>query len=132
MNTNAFLKTCCSLALIPLLLTGCANQPMQPPPANSIASKVIYLNELSDIVINDLRMIPVNDFLVVEAEIINTDDSQNALEYRFQWRDRNGMDVGVEENWKPLTFAPSQAQRIKGIATSKKAADFKLELKNNY
>ena len=163
MNKNAFFKMCCDFALIPVLLTGCATQPLPPPAPNSIASKVILLNELPRISIYDLRMIPINDFLVVEAELVHNDtfsdtvlksapwfttlpvlivgaavqpmfssrSSSNSIQYRFQWRDKNGMNVGSEESWKVLNFIPSQAQHIRGVATSKYAVDFKLELKNN-
>ena len=163
MNKNSFLKLC-YFALIAVLFSGCATQPLPPPAPNSIASKVILLNELPRISIYDLRMVPINDFLVVEAELVHNDtfsdtllksapwfttlpvlivgatvqpmfssgaSSSNSIQYRFQWRDKNGMNVGSEESWKVLNFIPSQAQHIRGIATSKYVVDFKLELKNN-
>lgn len=128
MNKSTFLK----FALIPILLVGCATP--QPPAPGSAASKLVFLSDLSDIALSDLRAlrpIPANDFLTVEAEFINTSSSYTSFQYRFQWRDRNGMEMGNEESWKVLNFSPSQAQRIKGIATSKNAADFKIELKEN-
>ena len=128
MNKNTFFKSC-RVALIPILLAGCAT-PLPPVPG-SAASKLIFLNELSDIALGDLRAVPVNDFLTVEGEFINNSSDFTSLQYRFQWRDRSGMEAGIEENWKVLNFSPSQAQRIKGIATSKKATDFKIELKEN-
>lgn len=128
MNKNVFFKSL-RVALIPILLTGCATP--QPPAPGSAASKLIFLNELSDIAQGELRAVNVNDFLTVEAEFINTSSSFTSLQYRFQWRDRSGMEAGIEESWKVLNFSPSQAQRIKGIATSKKATDFKIELKEN-
>ena len=162
MNKNSFLKLC-YFALIAVLFTGCATQPLLPPAPNSIASKVILLNELPRISIYDLRMVSINDFLVIEAELVHNDtfsdtvlksapwfttlpvlivgatvqpmfssrSSNNSIQYRFQWRDKNGMNVGSEESWKVLNFIPSQAQHIRGVATSKYAVDFKLELKNN-
>ncbi|MEI7796203.1 MAG: DUF1425 domain-containing protein [Methylococcaceae bacterium] len=163
MNKNSFLKLC-YFALIAVLFAGCATQPLSPPAPNSIASKVILLNELPRISIYDLRMVPINNFLVVEAELVHNDtfsdtvlksapwfttlpvlivgaavqpmfssraSSSNSIQYRFQWRDKNGMNVGSEESWKVLNFIPSQAQHIRGVATSKYAVDFKLELKNN-
>jgi uncharacterized protein YcfL len=163
MDKNAFFKTYRNLALIPFLLIGCVSQPTLPPAPNSIASKVILLNELPRISIYDLRMVPINNFLVIEAELVHNDTfsdtvlksapwfttlpvlivgaavqpmfsssaSSNSIQYRFQWRDKNGMNVGSEESWKVLNFIPSQAQHIRGVATSKYAVDFKLELKNN-
>lgn len=128
MNKNVFFKSL-RVALIPILLAGCATP--QPPAPGSAASKLIFLNELSDIAQGELRAVNVNDFLTVEAEFINTSSSYTSFQYRFQWRDRSGMDAGIEESWKVLNFSPSQAQRIKGIATSKKATDFKIELKEN-
>lgn len=151
-------------ALIPMLLSGCATQPPAPPPPNSIASKVVLLNELPQISIYDLRLKPINDFLVVDAELVHNEtfpdavlqtapwfttlpvlvvgavtqpifssssSPSNSIQYRFQWRDKNGMRVGTDENWKVLNFVPSQSQHIRGVATSKYAVDFKLELKNN-
>jgi uncharacterized protein YcfL len=128
MNKTIFFKSC-RVALIPILLAGCATVP--PPAPGSAASKLIFLNEVSDIAQGELRAVNVNDFLTVEAEFINTSTDFESIQYRFQWRDRSGMDAGIEENWKVLTFSPSQAQRVKGIATSKKATDFKIELKEN-
>ena len=162
MNKSMFIKTC-YIAIMPFLLVGCASQGLTPPAPNSMASKIIFLNELPTMNIYDLRMATVNNFLVVEADIIHNDDvdsilkvapwfttlpvlvvgsavqplfstkaPNNSIQYRFQWQDRNGMRVGSEENWKVLNFSPSQAQHIKGIATSQYAVDFKLELKSNY
>ena len=75
-------------------------------------------------------MVAVNNFNVVNAEIINNEDDFAAIEYRFQWMDKNGMSVGTEENWTTLQFVPKQIQRIKGVSTSMYAVDFRLELKN--
>ncbi len=162
MDKNSFFKLC-YFALITVLLEGCATQSLPPPAPNSIASKVILLNELPRISIYDLRMVPINDFLVIEAELVHNDTfsdtilknapwfttlpvlivgaavqpifsssaSSNSIQYRFQWLDKNGMNVGSEESWKVLNFIPSQAKHIRGVATSKYAIDFKLELKNN-
>jgi uncharacterized protein YcfL len=129
MNKTTFFKSCRIIVLMPMLLAGCATVP--PPAPGSAASKLIFLNEVSDIAQGELRAVNVNDFLTVEAEFINTSTDFESIQYRFQWRDRSGMDAGIEENWKVLTFSPSQAQRVKGIATSKKATDFKIELKEN-
>lgn len=128
MNKNTLLKAC-HVALISILLTGCATP--QPPAPNSAASKLVFLSELSDIAQGQLRALNVNDFLTVEAEFVNTTNSFTSLQYRFQWLDKSGMEAGIEENWKVLNFNPAQAQRVKGIATSKKATDFKIELKEN-
>lgn len=162
MNKSIFIKTC-YIPIMSFLLVGCASRGQVPPAPNSMASKIIFLNELPTMNIYDLRMVPVNNFLVVDADIIHHDDvdsilktapwfttlpfivvgsavqplfstkaPSDSIQYRFQWQDSNGMRVGSEENWKILNFSPSQAQHIKGIATSQYAVDFKLELKSNY
>lgn len=128
MNKNVFLKSLC-VALIPILLAGCATP--QPPAPNSAASKLIFLNDLSDIALGDLRAVNVNDFLTVDAEFVNNSGSYTSFQYRFQWLDRIGTNVAEDESWKVFNLSPSQAQRIKGIATTKKATDFKIELKEN-
>lgn len=162
MNKNVLFRVSRILGLMPVLLASCASQPLPPPAPNSMASKLSFLNDIPTINIYDLRMISVNDFLVVQAQLFHHDDeeamlksapwfatlpvliigtavqplfsssvSRNAIQYRFQWLDKNGMPVGNEENWKVLNFMPSQAQTIKGMATSKYAVDFKLEMKSN-
>lgn len=128
MNKNTFVKAC-RVALLPILLVGCATPP--PPAPNSAASKLVFLGDLSDIAQGQLRAVNVNDFLTVEAEFVNTSGSFTSLQYRFQWLDKSGMEAGIEEGWKVLNFSPNQAQRIKAIATSKKATDFRIELKEN-
>lgn len=129
MNKNTFLKAF-RIALIPIFLAGCATP--QPPAPGSAASKLVFLSDLSDIAQGQLRAVNVNDFLTVEAEFINTTNDYTSLQYRFLWFDRSGMETGIEESWKVLNFSPTQAQRIKAVATSKKATDFKIELKENH
>jgi uncharacterized protein YcfL len=72
----------------------------------------------------------INNFNVVNADVVNNSNDYTAIEYRFQWRDKGGMAVGIDENWKTLPLSPMQTQRIQGTATSKYAVDFKLELKS--
>lgn len=131
MNKNTFLKSCCVFALTPILLAGCVSQPPLPQPApNSAAAKIMYLGDLPYISVNDLRMNAINNFNVVNADVVNNSNDYTAIEYRFQWRDKSGMSVGKEENWTTLQFSPMQTQRIKGTATSPYVVDFKLELKS--
>jgi uncharacterized protein YcfL len=129
-NKNTFFKSASACILLSILLVGCATAPLPPPPPNSAAAKITYLGDLRYISVNDLRMVPVNNFFVVNADIVNNDNDYTAIEYRFQWRDKNGMSVGKEENWTTLQFSPMQTQRIKGTATSPYVVDFKLELKS--
>ncbi len=129
-NKNAFFKSASACALISVLLVGCATPPPLPPPPNSAAAKIMYLGDLSYISVNDLRMSATNNFSIVNADVVNNSNDYTAIEYRFQWRDKGGMVVGTEEEWKTLSLSPMQTQRIKGSATSKYAVDFKLELKS--
>jgi len=130
-NKKLIIKSFTKAILSLFLLSGCANQvPIQPPAPKSAAAKIVYQGELPTISVNNLRMVAVNNFNVVNAEIINNEDDFAAIEYRFQWMDKNGMSVGTEENWTTLQFVPKQIQRIKGVSKSMYAVDFRLELKN--
>jgi uncharacterized protein YcfL len=130
MNKNFFLKMFRNFALFCILIVGCTTQSLPPPAPNSAAAKIVKLGDLTDISIKNLSLNQKKEVIVANVDIINNEDDYIAIEYRFQWRDKDGMMVGTEENWKTLQFSPMQTQRIEGIATSKSAVDFKLELKN--
>ena len=116
-------------------IVGCSTKPIQTTEnaiPGSLVSKLILRGDLPYVKFSDLRATQINNFLVVDAEIINTDSDNIIVNYRFQWKDKQGVTVGSEESWKTLPLSGMQTQKIKGIATLKSATDFKIEIKNNY
>lgn len=96
----------------------------------SIASKLILRGNLKYIKITDLKAQKKNGFMMVEAEAHNIRTSDDTIYYRFKWLDSNGFTAGSEESWKTIPLRGLESQKITGIATSKTASDFKIELQS--
>ena len=93
-----------------------------------IAAKLMVRDSVRDLRVESLRSQRRNDVMVVQAEIANTSGLNSRLYYRFRWLDADGMQVGDDEAWKPLTFLNRQNQMIKGVAISPQATDFRIEM----
>lgn len=115
----------------PVATVAKASPPAAPPAASgsgSITSKIETLGELNALKVSALRATRRNNFLVIQAEITNTDNNTQQLSYRFKWLDSAGFTVGSEEGWKPLLVYGGQKKLIDTMAPVPQATDFRLEL----
>lgn len=122
------LGLCATLALIGTAAHAQAFGTAPAAASDGIAAKLIVRGELEGLQTVDLRSQRRNDMLVVQAEILNTENRDLRLYYRFRWLDAGGMQVGDGEVWKPLTFLGKQTQSIKGTAYGPQATDFRIEM----
>ncbi|WP_322059281.1 YcfL family protein [Paraburkholderia sp. J63] len=101
-----------------------------PPPAyaESIASKVDQLGQLSNVSITSLRTTNRAGLLFLEATFSNASIYDDSFEYRIKWIDRDGFPAGTDEAWKPVLIHGLQRLSIQSIAPSPDAADFRIEL----
>lgn len=101
-----------------------------PAHADSMASKLEQLGEMTYLKITDLRAIKRNALLNIQAEVTNTSASNERLFYRFKWLDDAGFSVWDEEPWKPLLIYGKQKQLITVVAPTPQATDFRLVLQS--
>lgn len=112
-------------------LTACTHPPTASPPAaepNSSASKLLMRGQPSGIQVKDFRAQRRNDVLVVQAELINTENSDKEVYWRYRWLDASGMQVGDGDAWKPLKMLGQQTNIVQGTAPTSQVVDFRLEM----
>lgn len=110
-----------------LCALGVAGMPVH---AESMASKLEELGEMTYLKVTDLRVAQRNGLLNVQAEITNTDYANQRLFYRFKWLDGAGFSVWDEEPWKPVVIYGKQKHLITVVAPTPQATDFRLVLQS--
>jgi uncharacterized protein YcfL len=98
--------------------------------AQSMASKIEKLGEMTYLEVADLRIAQRNGLLNVQVEIKNTSNSNEQLYYRFKWLDSSGFSVWDDEPWKPLLIYGKQKQLITTVAPTLQATDFRVVLQS--
>ncbi|CAB4881594.1 unannotated protein [freshwater metagenome] len=98
--------------------------------AQSMASKIEKLGEMTYLEVADLRIAQRNGLLNVQVEIKNTSNSNEQLYYRFKWLDSSGFSVWNDEPWKPLLIYGKQKQLITTVAPTLQATDFRVVLQS--
>lgn len=117
-----------SLLASMLLAMGLCIGMVAPASAASVADKVEALGIPNQLKVDTIRVARRNDFLVIQAEIVNSSNDTQTLYYRFKWLDDAGFTVGSEEGWKPVTIYGGQKKLIDTMAPVPQATDFRLEL----
>ena len=108
------------LAVTTAVMLGCSSTP-------TIKEMTVRMRDTDDIKINDLRSIVANGMLTAQVTAENK-GSKKPISYRFRWLNKNGLQVGGDEAWKPFTIGAGQVGLITGIAPHPSATDFKFEL----
>lgn len=104
--------------------------PAAPAMAESMASKLEQLGEMTYLKVTDMRVAQRNGLLNIQVEITNTSDSNERLFYRFKWLDSSGFSAWNEEPWKPEIIYGRQKKLITVVAPTPQATDFRLELQS--
>lgn len=98
--------------------------------ADSMASKLEQLGEMTYLKVTDLRVIKRNGLLNIQAEVTNISSSNERLFYRFKWLDDAGFSIWDEEPWKPVVIYGKQKHLITVVAPTPQATDFRLVLQS--
>lgn len=93
-----------------------------------VKQKVQFLGD-PEVDIRQMRCVMSDGLLRIDVDIENDKSRNQQLEYRFQWFEPNGMSVGTEEPWKPLTLYPEERRTLRTVAPSIQAQDFKIIFK---
>ena len=118
MSAKIFLKFCTAVGTV--FIFALAH-------AASIEDKVDMLGTPKYLQIVSLNSGTKNQLLVVNAEIVNTDDRDNNAYYRVRWLDQDGDQVWDDQAWKPVLLHGNQKIRLRAVAPTTKAKDFKIE-----
>ena len=98
--------------------------------AAGIADKLEQLGEMTYLKVTEMRVAKRDGLLAVQAEVSNTDSSNQQLYYRFKWLDESGFSVWGEEAWKPVIIYGKQKKLINEIAPTPRASDFRMEVQS--
>jgi uncharacterized protein YcfL len=98
--------------------------------AASVYDKVEQLGEMAFLRVDNIRFVRRDDFLNVQAELVNMSPYNQQLYYRYKWLDDAGFTVGGEETWKPVLIYGGQKKQLETIAPVPAATDFRLELQS--
>lgn len=110
-------------------MAACAQTPpAAPPEPNSAASKLMLRGKPYGVKVVDMRAQKRNDVLVVQTELVNTENGDRQVYWRYRWLDASGMQVGDGDAWKPLLMYGQQSQFVRGTAPSGQVVDFRLEM----
>lgn len=83
-----------------------------------------------DLEIVDLRSAMANDMMRVQATLRSRDRDTLTFEYRFEWYDANGIELGMGTSaWKPLLLYGKETKNIQASAPDPRAREFKLKLR---
>ena len=96
--------------------------------AQTIASKLETLGDMTYIRVAALRSTMQNGRLYVQARLQNDSTDRQSLAYRIKWLDDGQFSVWEDEAWKPLLLNGRQALEIQGLSPTTRATDFRIEL----
>lgn len=96
--------------------------------ADGPESKLRRMGKTSALKFEELRALPRNKLLTVQATMRNTAKRDVSFNYRFKWLDDIGMKVTEDEMWNPMTAYAGQTFELTGVAPTSKATDFVIEI----
>lgn len=77
--------------------------------------------------VQDQTVFTDNGFLKVQVTVRNMSKRDTRVQYRFIWKDRNGMTLkNADMPWRTLTLYGREETVIEGVCPVSKAADFRL------
>lgn len=131
-----------SAALVAALLaTGCATsvntvsraQPQATP--NYVADQRVITDstlgrKVGIVSVNDAKV--SGDLLKIQVTLENKSSKPQAFTYKFDWVGQDGMELsGPTGGWKQIQLEGREVRAVSAIATSPKAVDFRLKLREN-
>jgi hypothetical protein len=93
-----------------------------------VARKVRFIN-YPDVKVLEMRCVMQNGQLRVDIDLKNGKSDEQAIAYRFEWYETNGMSTGGEEAWKPLLLYANDFRTIRTVSPNPDAQDFSLLIK---
>ena len=78
----------------------------------------------------DTRVVTDQGFLRVQVKLRNLGSSDRALQYRFQWRGKDGLVLhSAAAPWRPLVMHGREIHELESVCPVQGAEDFRLEIR---
>jgi len=100
--------------------------------ARVLAKRVVYNSGSlkGDLEVVDLRSFMAGDLMRAQATLRSRDRDTLSFEYRFEWYDLQGMEIGAgSSSWKPLILTGKETKAIQASAPDPRAREYKLKLR---
>jgi uncharacterized protein YcfL len=100
--------------------------------ARVLAKRVVYNSGSlkGDLEVVDLKSALAGDLMRAQATLRSRDRDTLSFEYRFEWFDLNGIEIGAgSSSWKPLILIGRETKSIQASAPDPRAREFKLKLR---
>lgn len=131
MTTNWFIGLPGALLLATAMSSGCVTDSVRPPTAvptidtQDPRAKLVLGSEdlLGKVAVGDTRLRQVGTLTQAQVTVQNLTDSRYTLEYRFDWRDSQGFDVGSLNTWHRFTLTPRQTQTFNSVGKTPEATN---------
>jgi len=111
--------------------SGCVTDSVRPPATvrtidtQDPHAKLVLGSEdlLGKVALGDTRVRRVGTLSQAQVTVQNLTDSRYTLEYRFDWRDAQGFDVGSLNTWHRFTLTPRQTQTFNSVGKTPEATN---------
>ena len=103
------------------------------PEGNYSFSHYVLINnqELSrHLQIVDINGRMVDNLMQAQIQIMNKFDRDYNFEYRFQWFDSKGFEIGsIKEHWTPVLIYGQEVKSLVGVAPNPEAVKFRINIR---
>jgi len=131
MEINRYVRLIGSILLLTAVSSGCATDGVRPPAAvptidtQDPRAKLVLGSEdlLGKVALGDTRLRQVGVLTQAQITVQNLTDNRYTLEYRFDWRDSQGFDVGSLNSWHRFTLTPRQTQTFNSMGKTPAATN---------
>ena|SRR6266568_2535762 len=100
--------------------------------ARELQSKVIINNSslAGDIQVMDAKSALAGDLMRAQVTLKSKDRDTVPIQYRFEWYDANGMEIGAGTSaWKPFLIYGRESRSLQGVAPDPRAREYKLKIR---
>ena len=131
MAIKRYVKMLGAVLLVTVVPSGCATDSVRPPAAvptidtQDPRAKLVLGSEalLGKVAMGDTRLRQIGTLTQAQVTVQNLTDNRYTLEYRFDWRDSQGFDVGSLNTWHRFTLTPRQTQTFNSMGKTPAATN---------
>ena len=131
MAIKRYVKMLGAVLLVTVVPSGRATDSVRPPAAvptidtQDPRAKLVLGSEalLGKVAMGDTRLRQIGTLTQAQVTVQNLTDNRYTLEYRFDWRDSQGFDVGSLNTWHRFTLTPRQTQTFNSMGKTPAATN---------